>query len=153
MLKRILTSAAICAALFAAPATAQERIVPEGWQQTYDNFHYAPAVRAGDLIYLSGIVSSLEGDESEFNPADLEKAFDRTFEAIGAVLAEAGADWSNVVEMTTFHTELVHQVTPFTTSKDKYVKAPYPAWTAIDVDRLFPERGLVEIKVIAYVGD
>jgi hypothetical protein len=31
----------------------------------------------------------------------------------------------------------------------KYVKAPYPAWTAIDVDRLIPERGITEIKVVA----
>lgn len=153
MLKSILASAALFAAMSSSPAAAQERIVPEGWQETYDNFHYAPAVRAGDLIYLSGIVATLEGDENEFNPADLEAAFDRAFEAVGQVLTEAGADWSNVVEMTTFHTELVYQVTPFTTSKDKFVKAPYPAWTAIDVDRLFPERGLVEIKVIAYVGD
>ena len=72
---------------------------------------------------------------------------------MGKVLEASGADFSQVVEMTTFHTELIHQVGPFTASKDKYLKAPYPAWTAIDVDRLYPERGLVEIKLIAYLGD
>ena len=153
MLKNILVSAALAASWLASPAIAQERIIPESSQATYDAFHYAPAVRAGNLLYLSGIVASLEGDENEFNPADLEKAFDRAFEQIELVLTEAGADWSHVVEMTTFHTELIPQVTPFTTSKDKYLKAPYPAWTAIDVDRLFPERGIVEIKIIAYLGD
>ena len=135
------------------PETNAPRIIPEGWEGTYNNFHYAPAVRAGDTIYLSGIVAGLAGEEDENNPADLEAAFDRCFDALEAVLAEAGADFSHVVEMTTFHTELIHQVGPFTTSKDKYLKAPYPAWTAIDVDRLYPERGLVEIKLIAYVGD
>lgn len=159
---RLATLALAISLLFQTPAFAQEasepetnatRIVPEGWENTYNNFHYAPAVRAGDTIYLSGIVAGLAGDENETNPEDLEAAFDRSFSALEKVLNEAGADFSHVVEMTTFHTELIHQITPFTASKDKYLKAPYPAWTAIDVDRLYPERGLVEIKLIAYVGD
>ena len=137
----------------AAPETNAERIIPEGWENTYNRFHYAPAVRAGDTIYLSGIVAGLAGEENENNPEDLEAAFDRCFEQLKVVLNEAGADFSHVVEMTTFHTELIHQITPFTASKDKFMKEPYPAWTAIDVDRLYPERGLVEIKLIAYVGD
>ena len=137
----------------AAPKTNAERIIPEGWENTYNRFHYAPAVRAGDTLYLSGIVATLQGEENENNPEDLEAAFDRCFDALEKVLKEAGADFSHVVEMTTFHTELIHQLGPFTTSKDKYLKAPYPAWTAIDADRLYPERGLVEIKLIAYVGD
>ena len=162
MLKYILTAISLGSMVFVAPAMAQDaetpetnapRIVPEGWESTYNNFHYAPAVRAGDTIYLSGVVAGLAGDENETNPADLEAAFDRAFDTLGSVLAEAGADFSHVVEMTTFHTELIHQITPFTASKDKYLKAPYPAWTAIDVDRLYPERGIVEIKLIAYVGE
>ena len=135
------------------PETNAARIIPDGWENTYNRFHYAPAVRAGDTIYLSGIVATLQGEENEASPEDLEAAFDRCFEALKIVLNEAGADFSHVVEMTTFHTELIHQIGPFTTSKDKYLKEPYPAWTAIDVDRLYPERGLVEIKLIAYVGD
>lgn len=158
MLKTLCTAASFLLlptsfALAQDTASENTRIVPEAWQSTYDNFHYAPAVRAGNTLYLSGVVASLQGNESENNPADMEAAIDRAFEAIGGVLQEAGADWSDVVEMTTFHTELIPQIGPFTTSKDKYLKAPYPAWTAIDVDRLYPERGLVEIKIIAYVGD
>ena len=159
MLKNILCAVVammVCSALVVAQdeaTTNAPRIVPEGWEEVYNRFHYAPAVRAGDTLYLSGIVATLEGDENEQNPEDMEKAFDRTFVAIEKVLNEAGADWSHVVEVTTFHTELIHQIAPFTTSKDKFVKAPYPAWTAIDVDRLYPERGLVEIKIIAYVGE
>ncbi|MEM9667807.1 MAG: RidA family protein [Pseudomonadota bacterium] len=159
--------AAAIAGLLVACATAQDnteppnseqktnapRIVPEGWQQSYEFFHYAPAVRAGDTIYLSGIIASLQGEESEQDDEDLEAAFDRAFESLGGVLTEAGANWSDVIEMTTFHTELIHQIDAFMVSKDKYLTEPYPAWTAIDVDRLYPERGLVEIKLIAYVGE
>lgn len=164
MMRLILFAAA--ASLFSACAIAQdatsapeaattnaERIVPEGWEGAYNGFHYAPAVIAGDTIYLSGVVAGLAGEEDETNPADLEASFDRAFEALGGILEASGADWSHVVEMTTFHTELIPQIAPFTASKDKYMKEPYPAWTAIDVDRLYVERGIVEIKLIAYVGD
>ena len=94
----------------AAPETNAERIIPEGWENTYNRFHYAPAVRAGDTIYLSGIVAGLAGEENENNLEDLEAAFDRCFEQLKVVLNEAGADFSHVVEMTTFHTCLTSAV-------------------------------------------
>ena len=65
---------------------------------------------------------------------------------------EAGVDWSAVVDMTTFHTDLPAQIDLFFQVRDRYVSQPYPAWTAIDIDRLYPDRGLVEIDVTAYVG-
>jgi enamine deaminase RidA (YjgF/YER057c/UK114 family) len=51
--------------------------------------------------------------------------------------------------MTTYHTDLPSQLDPFVKVKARYVTAPYPTWTAIDIDRLVPDGGLVEIKVIA----
>ena len=35
--------------------------------------------------------------------------------------------------------------------KNRYIKAPFPAWTAIDIDRLFAPEGVVEIKLVARV--
>lgn len=150
MIRILATLSTAFLTLFCVSATAQERIVPEVWSETYNSFHYAPAVRAGDMLYLSGVVASLLGDEQASNPDDLTAAFDRAFQSIEVVLKEAGASFADVVEMTTYHTELIPQIQTFTLSKDKWIKEPYPAWTAIDVDRLFPDRGLVEIKVIAY---
>ena len=102
----MLSGASACAQDASEPDTNAPRIVPEGWENTYNNFHYAPAVRAGDTLYLSGIVAVLQGEENENNPENLEAAFDRCFEALGKVLEASGADFSQVVEMTTFHTEL-----------------------------------------------
>jgi hypothetical protein len=34
-------------------------------------------------------------------------------------------------------------------TKDELMSGPFPAWTAIDIDRLVPDRGLVEIKLVA----
>jgi hypothetical protein len=40
------------------------------------------------------------------------------------------------------------------TVKNRYIKAPFPAWTAIQVARLIPTNGITEIKIVARVrGD
>lgn len=150
-----LLAAALAVPVLCACAHAQEatRIVPESWQGAYDTFHYAPAVKAGDTLYLSGVVAALQGDETENNPEDVAAAFERAFVALDEILTASGASWTDVVEVTTFHTELIPQIPAFTAVKDKWMPEPYPAWTAIDVDRLYLERGLVEIKIIAYVPD
>lgn len=131
------------------PAPVRETIVPEAMRRAYDEYHYAPAVRAGDYVFLSGVVAGLP-EAQRNDPAAVDAAYDRAFRAAGLVLAEAGADWSNVVEITTYHTDLPSQFEAFSRVKDRYVPEPYPAWTAIDVDRLLPDSGMVEIRVIAY---
>ena len=131
---------------FALPgeARAQERIVPEMYQRAYDNYHYAPIVKVGNTLYLSGIVA---GDP------DPEQQFERVFEHLEAVLAEAGADLSNVVEMTTFHVDMSEHIDTFIEVKDRHMSEPYPAWTAIGISELFSPRALVEVKVTAVLED
>ncbi len=150
MLGAVALSAAAAHAGDAATKSGRQVIVPEAWKSAYDSLHYAPAVRAGDMLILSGVVAGLRGDETD---ADQEAAFARAFDAIGAILDEADADWDDVVEIITYHTDLPSQIATFGAVKDRYIKEPYPAWTAIDIDRLYPDRGLVEIKVTAYVGE
>lgn len=123
---------------------AQERIVPEMYQRAYDTYHYAPIVKVGKTLYLSGIVA---GDP------DPEQQFERVFEHLEAVLAEAGADLSNVVEMTTFHVNMREHIETFIEVKDRHMSEPYPAWTAIGITELFSPRALVEVKVTAVLED
>ncbi|NWN27523.1 RidA family protein, partial [Escherichia marmotae] len=60
-----------------------------------------------------------------------------------------GASWDDVVDITSFHTDILPQIEAMKRVKARYVRAPYPAWTAIDVDRLLPDAGLTEIKIVA----
>ncbi len=151
---RAVTLAAL-AALFSISAFAKEPIVPKGTEKTVTDFHYSPAIRAGDFVYASGVVAWLpideQGNVGPATPENMRKGFADAFDTISAVLKEAGGSWDNVIEMTTYHTELEDQVEAFVQVKDQYVKAPYPAWTAIDIDQLFRKHGLVEIKVIAHL--
>ncbi|MBX3510569.1 MAG: hypothetical protein KF700_05160 [Hyphomonadaceae bacterium] len=135
---------AACAAQAQTPAPV-EHITPPGWERARDDYHYTPAVRAGDFVFVSGVPAGrAPGEESD------DPGYDRAFRAIAGLLAAAGADWSDVVEMTTYHTDLPSQFAAFSAVKDRYVSAPYPAWTAIDIDRLLPDGASVEIRVTAY---
>jgi hypothetical protein len=50
---------------------------------------------------------------------------------------------------TRIHTDPTTQMPPIVAVKNKYVKAPFPARTAIQVARLIPNTGITEIKVVA----
>lgn len=107
---------------------------------------FAEAVIDGNRIWLSGVVAGLREGETM---ADAEAAYDRAFRMLGDVLKRSGSSFDGVVEMTTYHTDLPAQMDGFIKVKHRYVRAPFPAWTAIDIDRLAPDRGLVEIKLVA----
>ena len=107
---------------------------------------FADAVVVGDTIYVSGVVAGIREGES-----DLKPGYERAFERIGATLRRAGATWDDVVDITSFHTDLTTQMPAMVAVKNKYVKPPLPAWTAIQVSRLIPNNGLTEIKVVAKV--
>jgi len=151
-------AALAAATIFASPAVAgpppsppfarapDKVIVPSDPHslKLFTEWGFAEAVIDGDRIYLSGVVAGLRPGET-----DQAAAFDRAFKIIGDVLARSGSSWDGVVEMTTYHTDIKTQLDGFIAVKHRYLRAPFPAWTAIDVDRLVPDNGLVEIKVIA----
>lgn len=111
-------------------------------QQT--RYGYADAVISGDMIYLSGVIAAPRPGETGLQPA-----YERAFGQIAATLQRAGASWDDVVDMTTYHTDLAAQADDIAAVKNRYVKAPFPAWTAITITRLFEPAGVTEIKVTA----
>lgn len=150
MRKRMMAATAVmAAALIAAPAAAREadKVLmtehPQG-RAFQEAVGYSDAVTAGDTIYLSGVVAGLAKGET-----DLAPGYDRAFKMIAATLARAGASWDDVVDITTYHTDIGAHIDGFVAVKNKYVKAPFPTWTAIGVSRLYEPTAVVEIKVVA----
>jgi enamine deaminase RidA (YjgF/YER057c/UK114 family) len=115
----------------------------EGSRRFQEEWGYSDAIVAGDTIYLSGIVVFQRQNET------LEAAYDRTYDAIGAILRRAGASWDDVVDITSYHTDVTTQMPAIVAAHRRHVRPPFPAWTAIDVDRLIPDRGITEIKIVA----
>lgn len=123
-------------------------IMPErdNVRKFFEEWGFSEAIVAGDTVYVSGVVAFLRSGET-----DLEGAFTGAFEAIGNTLRRAGASWDDVVEMTSYHTDVLAQKDAIIKVKHRYVSPPFPAWTAIEVSRLIPDQGIAEIKVVAKV--
>ena len=124
-----------------------ERVIPQSMQSFYDGYHFAPAVIDGDQVRCSGVIGMNLADGS--CSSDPAEQFDTAFQNLKIVLEEAGVDFSDITEMTTFHVGLQANLETFLGIKDKYVKEPYPAWTAIGITELAIPGGLVEIRVTA----
>lgn len=151
--------------------STRRTIVPEALKGVYDGWHFAPAVVSKGMVYCSGIVgtsvdgeapgkAALEGARSTIAAPDAELAalqavrdpeaqFATAFEALAAILAEAGAGLGDIVEITTYHVDIGRHLEAFVRVKDRYLKEPYPAWTAIGVAELVVPGGLMEIRAIA----
>jgi enamine deaminase RidA (YjgF/YER057c/UK114 family) len=146
-------TAAVTAALLVVPAAAhagarQEATVilsnhPE-MRKVQEDWGFADAVVTGDTVYLSGVVAGVRSGE-----ADLKAAYDRAFRQMGDILKRSGVGWDDVVDITSFHTDLTTQMPAIIAVKKTYMKGPPPAWTAIGVTRLIPDTGLTEIKLVA----
>jgi enamine deaminase RidA (YjgF/YER057c/UK114 family) len=131
-------------------------VVTDEWKETIERAHYSPAVRVGDLVILSGVLARVP-DHNVGGPAptedEMRAAFTASMQAIGRILEAAGTDWDHVAEIQTFHTDMPGQIGVFGEVKDRFIKAPYPAWTAIDIDRMGPADAITEIKITAVAKD
>ena len=99
---------------------------------------------AGDLIFLSGIVAGQAPGETSLAPA-----YERVFRIIGRILERAGASHADIVDVTSYHTDITAQIEAYSEVQRRFLGSPPPAWTAVDVDRLLPDRGITEIKIVA----
>lgn len=125
---------------------AGDLILPEALKPTYENFKFAPGVRAGGLLHMSGILGT--GADGKV-PADPAEEFEAAFQQAKMVLGEAGLDFSDIVEMTTFHIGLQEHIGTFMAVKDKHITEPYPAWTAVGTTELAFPGARMELKITA----
>jgi enamine deaminase RidA (YjgF/YER057c/UK114 family) len=123
-----------------------KEVVPAWMKPIYETYRFAPAVIDGDHLRCSGMIG-FRPDLSV--PEDPTAQFTLAFENLRGLLAEAGLTFANVTEMTTYHVGLRAHMQAFTAVKDKFMSAPYPAWTAVGISELASPGALVEIQVTA----
>jgi enamine deaminase RidA (YjgF/YER057c/UK114 family) len=123
----------------------------------YDEWNYAPARRAGDYVYLSGVVVDRQPGGLR-TPETFKTATRRAFEALRSRLQALGADYPDVVMINShhdwsapeFHGDRMSQFTAFREVKAEFMPPPHPAWTAVGTSGLIREAGIVEVQMIAY---
>ena len=111
---------------------------------------YSQAAKVGDLLFLSGQIP-LDPDTMELvGEHDIEAQIRRVFTNISAVLDAAGADFSHLVKLNVYLTNLNHF--PVVNSvMAELLNEPYPARAAIEVSAL-PKGAAVEIEGIAHLA-
>ena len=128
----------------------RKAVVPAGMEAVYERIRYAPAVKVGNIIYVSGQVGR---DEKMQLVEGREAQTVQAFENLKKVLDAAGASLSDVVDLTTFHTDM-RDLPLFLEIRDRYLTThPMPAWTAIGAHMLGGAAGyIVEIKAVAVLA-
>ena len=115
-------------------------IVPAAARKTYENWHFAPAVRHNDIIFFSGVVGQGDSAEDEFRSV---------WASLGDTLAEAGVGYEDIIDTTIYLVDLQKNAATMSKVKDEFIKEPYPASTWIGITELIIPGARAEIKVTA----
>ena len=107
---------------------------------------YSQAVRAGQLLFLSGQVP-IDPATGLMIDGDIAAQTRRVFENLGAVLKAGGRSFADVVRTTVFLADM-NDFAAVNEVYGQYFTEPYPARATVQVARL-PKDARVEIDVIA----
>ena len=134
------------AALCATTVSAQqiERNNPEGMTQPTGYHHL---VKAGNLMFIAGQVA-LDGDGNVVGEGDMVAQVRQVLENMKTVLASEGADFSNVVKINIFTTD-IDRFRAASDVRREYFRENPPASTLVQIERLARPVFLVEIEAIA----
>ncbi len=109
---------------------------------------YSQAVKVDNTVYLSGQIPLIP-ESMELVDGDIEAQIVQVFENLQAVTDAAGGDFSHVVKLNVFLTDLAN----FPVVNDvmaRYFTEPYPARAAIGVAAL-PKAAEVEMDAVLVI--
>lgn len=109
--------------------------------------HYADAVRAGDLLFVSGVVP-VDGQGRLVGGDDVVSQARAVFENMRRVLAAAGAGPGDVVKVTVFLTDVDDRprINPV---RQEFFGEARPASTLVEVSRLAIPGAKIEVEAVA----
>ena len=117
-----------------------------GSNKVFDLFQYAPAVTANGLVFIAGQIG-LRAPGSI--PSDPKEQIRLAFERAHAILESVGLDFTDVVELVSYHVGLAETLSDFRAVKEEFIRSDFPAWTILGVAELARKELIVEIKIIA----
>jgi len=128
---------------------AIKTVVTESGKFAYDRFHFAQATESNGFLLCSGVIGT--GADRKL-PSDIKEEFRNAWRSIGQLLKEAGLGFGDIVECTTYHVGLQAHMADFMAVRDEFLKAPWPAWSAIGITELAVPGAHVEIRVTAQMS-
>jgi enamine deaminase RidA (YjgF/YER057c/UK114 family) len=130
--------------------SAHVPIVPAVWADFYKETRIPAALRVGDSLHVTGHTGETADGVFSFEP---ETQIRQVFHNIALTLGEAGANWSNVVELNSYHVGLGAQSEALLRVAAEFLVDPYPAWTAVGVTELILPEAVVEISFVAMIPE
>jgi 2-iminobutanoate/2-iminopropanoate deaminase len=111
--------------------------------------HYTDAVRAGDLLFVSGVVP-VDGDGRLVGGDDVVEQARQVFRNMGEVLSAGGASFADVVKVTIFLTDVDHRplINPV---RQEVFGETRPASTLVEISRLAIPGARIEVEAVALV--
>src|SRR3981189_218907 len=121
-------------------------IVPLSLKAASETYQFAPAVRIGDQILISGIV----GFDAEGRlPPDFRSQAENLFTTLEALLTEAGAALDDVASLSSYHVGDLHsQLRELVDIKATRIRPPHPAWTGVGGAQIGVPGALLEISAV-----
>ena len=109
--------------------------------------HYTDAVRAGELLFVSGIVA-VDENGALVGGEDVVAQTRQVFESIGAILAAAGCGFEDVVKVVIYLTDVGDRpkVNPV---RQEVFGETRPASTLVEVPRLAVPGAKIEVECVA----
>lgn len=109
---------------------------------------YSQGIVAGDFLFASGQIP-INPQNGEIFGTTIEEQAEQSMKNVGAILAEAGADYTKVVKTTCFLADM-EDFAAFNSVYEKYFTEK-PARSCVAVKEL-PKNVLCEVEVIAYLA-
>jgi 2-iminobutanoate/2-iminopropanoate deaminase len=111
--------------------------------------HYTDAVRAGELLFVSGCVP-VDSEGRLVGGEDVVAQARQAFANVGAVLAAGGSSFADVVKVTVFLTD-VDDRPKINPVREEFFGDARPASTLVEVGRLAIPGAKIEVEATALV--
>ena len=129
--------------------TVYEPIVPDpSWPKS---FTFSPAVRAGNLVFLSGTTAT-DAKGRIVGEGDIVMQTRHIFAKFAAVLESVGGSLANIVETTDYVLSLDEYQKTAEVRRELFKGPPWPAATGVVVSGLVRPDALIEIKGTAVLA-
>jgi len=112
-----------------------------------DRLTFSPAVRAGNLLFISGTTATDE-KENLVGPGDIVAQTRCIYEKFRKLLASVGAGFEHIVQTTDYITTTENYRKTADLRREIF-KGPFPTATGVIVKGLLREGALIEISAIA----
>ena len=116
-----------------------------------DKMTFSPAVRAGNLLFISG-TTAVDENHNVVEKGDIVAQTRFIFEKFRRLLEKAGASFDNIVETTEYFLTLDDYKRTADVRREFFKGPPYPAATGVLVAGLIRKDALIEIKATAILG-